>query len=137
MIEPPSLVFTVPGVPLSVNKLYRRGGSEYWLYGHRDRFLTSEGKAYKQKVTFLATLALKKHGLLPAGHCAVVIQFFFPTTANDIDGPLKPMLDAMQDAGVFANDNRVVRLLAIKRKDPKNPRAEVVVTAVSSEIATA
>jgi Holliday junction resolvase RusA-like endonuclease len=39
--------------------------------------------------------------------------------AGDLDNHIKSILDAMQEAGVFANDNQVVKLVAEKKYAPK------------------
>lgn len=45
---------------------------------------------------------------------------------GDVDGPLKGVLDALEDGGVFADDAQIVRLRDIeKHVDVKNPRIEV------------
>ena len=45
---------------------------------------------------------------------------------GDVDGPLKGVLDALEDGGVFADDAQIVRLSCIeKHVDFRNPRIEV------------
>jgi Holliday junction resolvase RusA-like endonuclease len=45
---------------------------------------------------------------------------------RDIDNVLKPLLDALEHAQVFANDSQIARLTVERLiPDPKNPRCEV------------
>lgn len=120
--------FTVPGQPLSVNRVYsnqRQGAAG------RGRFTTREGKAFKALVHDLARIARGHRSPLDEP-VVVALAFYFRTLASDIDGPVKPVLDALQRAGLFVNDNRIVQLSVTKAKDPENPRTEVRVEAVKT-----
>lgn len=44
---------------------------------------------------------------------------------GDVDSPLKGVLDALQHAGVYDDDTRIVELVALKSYDPDCPRVEV------------
>ncbi len=44
---------------------------------------------------------------------------------GDVDATCKAALDALEDAGVVANDAQVESLIATKHYDPKHPRIEV------------
>lgn len=58
---------------------------------------------------------------------AVELTFYFPTMwKRDLDGGIKIALDAVFHH-LDLNDNQVVRLIANKEVDEKNPRLEIVV----------
>ena len=59
----------------------------------------------------------------------VFLVFDVHLSANtmDVDNPLKPLLDAMQEAGVLKNDRLVRRATITKHVDRHRPRVEVIV----------
>ena len=61
--------------------------------------------------------------------CPVVVEvtFYFPSSVNDIDGPVKLLLDSLQGL-VYLNDRQVVHLAINKDLDRKSPRTEIVVS---------
>lgn len=111
--------FTVPGKPLSVNRLHATSRKR------KTRFLSREGVAYKALAAWHAKEAMG--GRLPfIGKCAVTLDWYFKTAAPDCDGPIKPMLDAISGV-VYEDDRQVVEIRATKRKDKALPRAVVTV----------
>ena len=120
--------FTVPGQPVSQNRCYQRARQGRM-------FMTKEGKAWKAKVALFAKVAMPDRVPLE-GPVSVEMAFYFPTRRNDLDGPIKPTLDALQDGRVFLNDRQVVRLVVTKHLDPDNPRAEIAVCLALHEAPT-
>lgn len=59
------------------------------------------------------------------GDCIVKIDWYRPKKQGDVDGKLKPILDAMQ--GSVYIDDKQVKILQIERHDTdkKNPRYEI------------
>jgi len=114
------VLFEVPVKPLSVNQAYwnRPSGQP-----GRGRIKTGDLKAYQTLILQYAILATRNRTI--HGEVVVMLRFFFETLGADIDGPVKPTLDALQAARVFENDNRVRLLLVEKEKDPDHPRLEV------------
>ena len=53
------------------------------------------------------------------------ITFYNVSTAGDIDNLVKGYLDAMQEAGIIANDCQIDSLRLHKKIDKKNPRTEI------------
>lgn len=93
--------------PPSVNRYWR---SVPVGRGRGVRVLISrEGRAFRTDV--VARLApLRRRPLY--GRLEVRIELRAPTRrALDIDNPLKALLDAMQEAGVYRNDGQIDRLL--------------------------
>lgn len=112
------ITFTIPGQPLSVNRLYGTSRKR------KTRFRTHEGTAYKDAAALLARSALA--GREPfQGPVEVGLALYFRTLAADLDGPVKVLVDALQAGGVVANDNQVMKLVVTKARDKGNPRAEV------------
>lgn len=116
------------GPVVSTNAAYRRRG------GARQRFfITDEGAAFKQGLALAARRAMRGRPLL-AGPVSVLVDFWFRSHANDVDGPLKLVLDSLQ-GHVFANDRQVVFVSAAKHKadDPKQVGLSLTVSQIPGE----
>lgn len=88
-------IFTLPWPP-SVNR--------YWRIGRGRVFIAKEGIEYREKV-------FSKAGSLPVFHrkrLCILIQASPPDKRmRDLDNTLKATLDAMQNAGVYDNDEQI------------------------------
>ncbi len=90
---------TVPW-PVSVN--------HYWITRGKRRFLSKEAQAFRSEVANLARPYLHWFG---TSRLSVHIDAFPPDKRKrDIDNLLKGLLDALQHACVFEDDNQVDRL---------------------------
>ena len=113
---------------VATNQAYRRrGGPRMGMY------LTPEGAAFKTQVSYAARRAMQGRPLLE-GPVSVFVDFWFKTRANDVDGPLKLVLDSLQ-GHVYANDRQVVFVSAAKHlaDDPKQVGLSLTVRAVGGE----
>lgn len=119
------LTFAVAGTPISVNAMYQRGRG-------KRLFKTDVGRTYQNLVAHKAKAAML--GCMPFGECEVSLAFYYPSRRNDVDGAIKPALDALQLGGVFPNDRLVQRLVAAKFLDKESPRLEVRVTALGWKV---
>ena len=108
-------VFELP-FPPSTNTYYRsiRMGQSCRV------LLSKKGREYKQDVChYIADLILDSHDFkIPLlGRLSVHITLHAPNRRKyDIDGRLKSLLDALQDAGVYPNDEAVDHLV-VRRGD--------------------
>ena len=109
--------FTLP-LPPCVNNLYAT------VRGRRVK--SAEGRAYKHAA---GLAALEQGAIRLSGDVSVSMRFYRPRKAGDVDSRIKAGLDAL--TGIcYADDRQVKRLeVEIDDSDPKNPRAEVVVSA--------
>ena len=119
--------YVIEGKPLSVNAAKRaaRIGS-YVRMVH-----TREAKAWK----LAACWSLKaQRGTRPTitGPCALSITSYLPTTAGDVDNYAKATLDALQEAGIIANDRQVQRMCISKEKDAQRPRVEITIETLAA-----
>ena len=89
--------------PFSVNKAWK---------GRRYR--TDEYKKYKRDVLNL----LQKLDIDFKNELSIDLVFGFSNSGSDIDNPLKPLLDIMQDKYKF-NDNQIIELHIKKEKVKK------------------
>lgn len=122
----PKLIQTSEDIrePLSLVLDYPPGINSYWTMARGHIIVSSAGKAYRRLVAYTI------HCDLYTGPLAVSINLYRPRKTGDIDGPLKCLLDAMQDV-VYINDSQITQLHVWRHDDKKNPRAEVTITPVS------
>lgn len=69
------------------------------------------------------------------GRIKIHIDLWFPDKRRvDIDNRIKSALDAMQDAGLFENDEQIDDLRIVRRGvDKEDPRAEVYLATMEEE----
>ena len=106
--------FTLPWPP-SVNTYWRHVGSRV--------LLSREGRDYRRRVANELFAQKARH---MTGRLAVVVCLDPPDRRKrDIDNPLKAILDALQHAGLYADDSQV-DWLSVRRREPCPPGAAVV-----------
>ncbi len=96
-------------------------------------YMSPEGKAFKMALAFAARGAMQ--GRPPfAGPVSVMVDFWFRSAANDVDGPLKLVLDSLEGQ-VFTNDRQVVHVSAAKHisDEPKMVGLSLTVKQVPNE----
>lgn len=99
-------------IPPSVNRIWRTDFKSGRVFKTKDAY------QYARDVRLLVPRNIIE------GHVALVLRFYFKTTARDIDSGLKTLLDALQGR-IYADDKQVAVLTVYKLKDSKNPRVEV------------
>lgn len=87
--------------------------------------LSREARAYQAEMR-LAVKAMSFDRI--DGPCALTAWFYRPRRAGDVDGRLKPLLDALQGFA-YVNDSQLQEIHAYNGHDPLNPRVEVEVVA--------
>jgi len=109
------ITITLP-FPPSVN--------HYWGRSGKRTFITPRGTRFREDVIYLCA---KLKGYFPADiRLSVEIDAYPPDNRRrDLDNLFKSLLDSLQHAGVYVDDNQIDKLL-ITRKSPNN--GEVVVT---------
>jgi len=99
------IVFDLP-FPPSVNKYYRRVG--------KNVVISKRGREYREEVISIFK-GLKKDPI--DGQIAMGIDAYPPDKRRrDIDNILKALLDALEHAGAYQNDNQIVKLLVSKHE---------------------
>lgn len=105
----PGLEFTLP-YPPSVNRIWRRAGTRIYL--------APEGLAYRAAV---AEVVKDLRAFEPSDRLALHVEAVMPDRRRrDLDNLFKATLDALQAAGVFADDEQLDEL-AISRGLVKKP----------------
>lgn len=114
--------------PPSANRIWRRGVGK--------TFLSPKYRAFKTDVAAIVWDLQRRHSIKPicvnnknvlvAGKIAVGIILHPPTRRNrDVDNCIKPILDALQSANVFADDADVWLIWAKRGSVVKGGYAEV------------
>lgn len=86
--------------------------------------LSSEAREYKARMAAYAAV------LQPSQEpVSLTIRLYRPRKAGDIDGPLKPLLDALQGL-LYVNDSQIVEMHVTRHDDKANPRVEVEIESV-------
>ena len=119
-----ALSFELP-YPPSHNSYYRR-------VGHRT-LISREGRAYRKRV--VALLAPAGAGQEPPndGRIALAMDAFPPDRRRrDLDNIQKPLLDALEHAGVYADDSQIDLLLT--RRQGVESRGKIVVSVVAMPV---
>jgi Holliday junction resolvase RusA-like endonuclease len=117
-----SIRFCVPRCAVGVNATYRVGRG-------RRVYKSPEANVYRDAVVMAAKRAMRGRDML-TGHVEARIWFAYPTARNDIDGAIKPTLDALNGI-VWQDDRQVIRLEVDKLKDTDAPRVEIEVVEVT------
>lgn len=114
------LQFDLP-YPPSVNHYWRRVGAR--------TLISRQGRAFRDSVCSL--LALRRlHPL--EGWLKVHLQFFPPDRRRrDVDNIQKPVLDALQHAGVYHDDFQIVSLVTDRLEPREGGQLVVAVTQVT------
>ena len=119
----PTGCYTIHGKPLSVNN----AKASVVINGRPRQITTAKARAWKHSAK-MDLFAQRGCTRTIFGPCDLSIRFFLPTAAGDVDNYVKNTLDALQDAGIIANDRQVQRIEATKDKDRDHPRTEITIT---------
>jgi crossover junction endodeoxyribonuclease RusA len=93
--------------------------NHYWLAGGRGRrFISPQGKLFRDLCCVECKLAGSPTFV---GDVAVTVFLYLADNRKrDADNCLKCVLDSLQHAGVFVDDEQVVKLTVCKRRFPNN-----------------
>ena len=110
-----TVTFTVPGKTVSKSNAYR-------ICGKRLR-KTKECKDWEAAIQKKAASVYSEEP--HEGTVHLKINLYFPDKRRrDVDGPLKAILDAMNNL-IYKDDSQVFRILVDKDIDRDNPRIEI------------
>lgn len=109
---------------------YPPSNNRYYRHFHGRTVLSKEGRNYRWEVL----AARPRDGWPIPGPVKVVICIFPPTRWGiDIDGAAKAPLDAIQNAGIIANDREVAELLILRGPKRPIPRLFVLIETLHAE----
>jgi crossover junction endodeoxyribonuclease RusA len=121
--------FTLP-LPPGINQQYARVG-ERRVLSKKSRTFKKRAAHILRRLSFEGELSDEFLQALKEGYVGLFLDFYFETPLRrDLDGGLKIAQDVICDT-LRINDNRVVDVHLVKRIDPRNPRLEVELEAIS------
>jgi crossover junction endodeoxyribonuclease RusA len=121
--------FTLP-LPPSINQQYARVGNRRVL-SKKSRDFKKRAARILRRLSFEGKLSDRFLQALKEGYLGLFLDFYFETPLRrDLDGGLKIAQDVICDT-LGINDNRVVDVHLVKRIDPRRPRLEVELEAIS------
>lgn len=108
--------------------------NRHWRYVNGRVLLSAEGRRYRTTVAECVLEQCGKMLQVCEGRLSVEIDLRPPDRRRwDLDGRIKPCLDALVSAGVLIDDERIDRLLVV-RKPPGKPGLAVVRIEVLEEM---
>ena len=104
MSDPKTLTLTLPYPPTA---------NTYYRYVNGRPMISSKGRQYRRDVAWLCT---GWHKL--SGELRVRVDMYPPDRRKrDVDNIQKPLLDSLEKAGVYENDNQVSDLRTVRSKE--------------------
>ena len=109
---------------LTIELHFPVSANSYWMIAGRKLIKTKRARAYIREVV-LYWLNVKMLGAQAFGEdetLALAIAIHYPTRKGpdcDVDNLLKVLIDAMETAGIFQNDNQI-RFIQISREEAKD-----------------
>jgi crossover junction endodeoxyribonuclease RusA len=110
------MTITLP-VPVSANR--------YWRNFRGRMVVSQDARAYKEQVAWVAKAAGMNEPLL--GDVFVTMRVYRPAKRGDLDNYTKVLMDSLNGVA-YADDSQIVRIVAERYDDKRNPRVEVEVT---------
>lgn len=102
----------------------------YWGFSGSRRFLTPKANQFKAEVrqAFVAS----GHKGFGNARLSVTIFLYPPDKrVRDVDNPLKPVNDALCQAGVFDDDGQIDRLLVVRMQQKKGGECNILVETIA------
>jgi crossover junction endodeoxyribonuclease RusA len=103
----------------------------YWgFHGHR-RYLTPAALAFKRAV--LLAVAVHEAPSFGSQRLALSVTLYGrDRRMRDLDNALKPLLDALQQAGLFDDDSQIDQLSVARGPIQKGGKAEISIRAINA-----
>ena len=103
--------------------------NHYWGQAGKNKFIGKKGKEFRISV---AEACLDAGVVALEGRLSMHVSLYPPDRRKrDVDNVLKPLLDAMEHAGCFDNDNQIDELHIIRRDVRKGGSCVVLVLPIT------
>ena len=113
----------------SLHLPYPPSVNHYWGTSGKQRFIGKKGKEFRQAV---AEVCLDLQLSTLDSRLSVHVAIWPPDNRKrDVDNVLKPLLDAMEHAGVYENDSQIDELHIIRHHTLKGGACSVVLVPIS------
>jgi crossover junction endodeoxyribonuclease RusA len=118
----------------SLHLPYPPSVNHYWGTSGKQRFIGKKGKEFRQAV---AEVCLDLQLSTLDTRLSVHVAIWPPDNRKrDVDNILKPLLDAMEHAGVYENDSQIDELHIIRHHTLKGGACSVVLVPISQRNAS-
>lgn len=105
--------------------------NHYWGQSGKNKFLGKKGKEFRVAV---AEACLEAEVKTLEGRLSLHVGLYPPDRRQrDVDNVLKPLLDAMEHAGCYVNDNQIDELHILRREVRKGGSCVVMILPIHSE----
>ena len=116
----------------SLHLPYPPSVNHYWGQSGKQRFIGKKGKEFRQAV---AEACLDLELATMDGRLSVHVAIWPPDNRKrDVDNILKPLLDAMEHAGVYENDSQIDELHIIRHHPIKGGSCSVVLVPINQRM---
>ena len=110
--------------PITLTLPFPPSVNHYWGQRGNMRYITKRGKEFRQSVAEIVA----DNGKKAEGRLQVVVSLFQPTKRKcDIDNYMKALLDALQHAGCYDDDEQIDELHIVRMGVFKGGECRVVV----------
>lgn len=109
---------------------YPPSANRYWRTFRGRTVVSAEAREYKRQVWLTALTQTKEKPT--AAPVELILRVYRPRRAGDLSNRIKVLEDALIGIA-FEDDSQVVRIMAVRREDKKNPRVEVEVNELKEE----
>lgn len=103
--------------------------NHYYVRTKRGTAVGLDGRKYREAVEVIARVTMHNRGVATlSGDLWLALDLYPPSLPRvlDVDNALKPLLDALQSAGVYGNDRQICRL-EVTRRELMGPHGAAVV----------
>ena len=112
---------------MKVRLPYPPSGNNFYSVFRGRKIISEDGRDYQNRASVAIELSNPQ---AVGGEVRVTLWAFRPRKSGDIDNIIKPVLDSLTKAGVYADDRFIIELHVYRRDDKDDPRVEVEVEAV-------
>jgi crossover junction endodeoxyribonuclease RusA len=124
-----SAIITLMTTELKLTLPYPPTINHYWGQLGSKKYLGKKGKEFREAVFLCAYNARK--GTLNARLKMEVYLYPPDNRKRDVDNVLKPLLDALEHAGVYENDSQIDKLCITRMEVLKGGLCDVVISALN------
>lgn len=114
---------------VSITLPYPPSANRYWRNYRGMTVKSDQARQYQEQAGWIA----KSQGVQPlTGDIAVRIDVYRPAQRGDLDNSIKVLLDSLNGIA-YQDDNQIVKIIAQRFNDKRNPRAEITISSCTEQ----